>query len=445
QGVVWIQPGQADNVLGLPLGYGRRSGRIANFRYRKTDTRGVGFDFYPLRTSTAANFVTGAEIGHVEGSSELACTQDHWSMEGRAIIREANLDHYAGHKDFANHMGMDSPAHKAHMPKVDDEIYEHPYKAKPTLKSDVHQWGMVVDLNACTGCNACVVACQSENNIPIVGRDQVERGREMHWLRIDRYYTGVGHHPQENSTAADEAQHLEEWIDDPQVANQPMLCQHCESAPCESVCPVNATVHDEEGLNVMVYNRCVGTRYCSNNCAWKVRRFNYFDYNKRPLQDLYQGPLATKSDDEYDLIALAKNPDVSVRMRGVMEKCTFCVQRIEQAKIATKVAARDSDDVTVPDGDIQTACQQSCPAQAIEFGNLLDKDSRVSQSRADERNYAVLGFLDTKPRTTYLARVRNPNPAMPDAPQEPYSVQEQPSHGHEDHDHGKGELKKNGH
>jgi len=444
QGPVWIQPGQADNVLGLPLGYGRRTGRIANFRYRKTDTRGVGFDAYPLRTSDAANFATGAKFGLVAGRRELACTQDHWSMEGRAIIREANLDHYAGHKDFAIHMGMDSPSHKAHMPKVDDAIYEHPYKAKPTLKSDVHQWAMVVDLNSCTGCNACVVACQSENNIPIVGRDQVERGREMHWLRIDRYYTGAGHHPKENSTAADEAQHLEEWIDNPQVANQPMACQHCESAPCESVCPVNATVHDEEGLNVMVYNRCVGTRYCSNNCAWKVRRFNYFDYNKRPLQDLYQGPLASKKDDEYDLIALAKNPDVSVRMRGVMEKCTYCVQRIEQAKIATKVAARDSDDVTVAEGAVQTACQQSCPAECIEFGNLLDKDSRVSQARADSRNYEVLGFLDNKPRTTYLAKVRNPNPAMPDAPAEPYSTQEQPSHGHghDDHGHGNGEPKK---
>ena len=188
----------------------------------------------------------------------------------------------------------------------------------------------------------------------------------------------------------------------------------------------------------------MGTRYCSNNRAWKERRFNYFDYNKRPLQDLYQGPLASKADDEYDLIALAKNPDVSVRMRGVMEKCTYCVQRIEQAKIATKVAARDSDDVTVAEGAIQTACQQSCPAQAIEFGNLLDKDSRVSQARTDSRNYEVLGFLDNKPRTTYLAKVRNPNPAMPDAPAEPYSTQEQPSHGHghDDHGHSNGEPKK---
>ena len=203
-----------------------------------------------------------------------------------------------------------------------------------------------------------------------------------------------------------------------------MMCQHCESAPCESVCPVNATVHDEEGLNVMAYNRCVGTRYCSNNCAWKVRRFNFFDYNKRPLENLYAGPMATRKNDEWELLKLVKNPDVTVRMRGVMEKCTFCLQRIEQAKISQKVKAGASGDVEVPDGTIKTACQQACPAEAIVFGNILDKESRVSKLKEQERNYAVLGFLDTKPRLTYLARVRNPNPAMPDYRELPNSLDE---------------------
>jgi len=283
-----------------------------------------------------------------------------------------------------------------------------------------------------------VLACQSENNIPIVGKDQVLRNREMSWLRIDRYFSGLatnGH---------------KELVDDPQAVVQPMLCQHCENAPCESVCPVNATVHDEEGLNVMAYNRCVGTRYCSNNCPYKVRRFNFFDYNKRSLDQLkgpfYGSPLTTskdgewnltrwwrdpdsgtRPDDEWDLLKLLKNPDVSVRMRGVMEKCTFCVQRIEQSKIAQKVKAGASGDVqlkeqegTVP----KVACQQACPAEAIAFGNLLDQNSRVSQLRANERTYDVLGFLDTRPRVTYQARIRNPNPKMPDYAAIPLSVRE---------------------
>jgi Fe-S-cluster-containing dehydrogenase component len=288
------------------------------------------------------------------------------------------------------------------------------------------------------GCGACVLACQSENNIPIVGKDQVTRNREMHWLRIDRYFSGL-------AEKGDKA-----LADDPQVVVQPMLCQHCENAPCESVCPVNATVHDEEGINVMAYNRCVGTRYCSNNCPYKVRRFNFFDYNKRSLDQLkgpfYGSPLTTskdgewtfarwwrnpdlgtRPDDEWDLLKLVRNPDVSVRMRGVMEKCTFCVQRIEQAKIAQKVRAGASGNVqlkekegTVP----RTACQQACPAEAIVFGNLLDPDSRVSQLRAHERRYDVLGFLDTRPRVTYLARLRNPNPLMPDYAEIPISVRE---------------------
>jgi molybdopterin-containing oxidoreductase family iron-sulfur binding subunit len=324
----------------------------------------------------------------------------------------------------------------------------YPNPLDEAMKKAHHQWGMSIDLNSCVGCGTCVIACQSENNIPIVGKDQVQRGREMHWMRIDRYYSS---NPRRRTFAdvfkEDEKQQFEQWIDEVQAVNQPMLCQHCEAAPCESVCPVNATVHDHEGLNVMVYNRCVGTRYCSNNCPYKVRRYNYLDYNKRPLSKLkgpfYATPLlhrtdgewdlarwwkdpnsGMREDDEWDLIRMLKNPDVTVRMRGVMEKCTFCVQRIEQAKIAQKVKAKDSGDVVVPDGTIKTACQQACPAEAVVFGNLADPNSRVSKLKQQSRDYSVLDFLATKPRLTYLARVRNPNPAMPDYQEHPFTLQE---------------------
>jgi len=375
-------------------------------------------------------------------------------MEGRPIIREANLEQFKKEPKFAKHMDLEG--HSGYIPKDPKTglplmIYEHPYRAyekrgeqngvnlKPfKFESDVHQWGMSIDLNSCVGCTACVLACQSENNVPIVGKDQVNRNREMHWLRIDRYYSG----------AYDKAP--AKLIDDPQVVVQPMLCQHCENAPCESVCPVNATVHDEEGLNIMAYNRCVGTRYCSNNCPYKVRRFNFFDYNKRPIgPKLYYSPITTfteepdgskkwelarwwsapnessnRPQDEWELSKLVKNPDVSVRMRGVMEKCSFCVQRIEGAKIAQKVKAGQSGDVRVPDGVITPACAQACPAEAIVFGNLLDPQSRVSQLKKQDRDYTVIGFLDTRPRLTYLARVRNPNPKMPDYHEVPLNIEE---------------------
>ena len=423
QGPVWIQPGQADFSLGLALGYGRtHSGRVGG-----TGSERVGFNAYAIRDSKNSAFGTGAKVNRLNRYYDISCTQDHWSMEGRAIVREANLENYEEKKDFAQNMDLE--AHAGHIPHDEEgnpaEIYKHPYEARPSTHSDIHQWGMAIDLQTCVGCSSCVVACQSENNIPIVGKEQVANSREMHWMRIDRYYSG---NPETRSKASnlimDDEQPYQEWIDDPQVVNQPMICQHCESAPCESVCPVNATVHDHEGLNVMAYNRCVGTRYCSNNCAWKVRRFNYFDYNKRPIDQLYEGPLASRPEEDIDLIEMAKNPDVTVRMRGVMEKCTFCTQRIEQAKIAQKVAARDSGDVEVPDGTIKTACQQACPADAIEFGNLLDPESKVSKLKKSPRNYAVLGFLDTKPRTTYLAKIRNPNKNMPDYHTMPLSTLE---------------------
>jgi MoCo/4Fe-4S cofactor protein with predicted Tat translocation signal len=423
QGPVWIQPGLADFSLGLALGYGRtQSGRVGGI-----DSESVGFNAYAIRDSKNNYFGTGAKVNRLNRIFDISCTQDHWSMEGRAIVREANLEQYEGKQDFAQNMGLE--AHTAHIPHDEEgnpaEIYEHPYKANPSTHSDIHQWGMAIDLQTCVGCSSCVVACQSENNIPIVGKEQVGNSREMHWMRIDRYYSG---NPETRGKAdnliMDDEQPYQEWIDDPQVVNQPMICQHCESAPCESVCPVNATVHDHEGLNVMAYNRCVGTRYCSNNCAWKVRRFNYFDYNKRPIDQLYEGPLASRPEEDIDLIEMAKNPDVTVRMRGVMEKCTFCTQRIEQAKIAQKVAARDSGDVEVPDGTIKSACQQACPADAIAFGNLLDPESKVSKLKKSPRNYSVLGFLDTRPRTTYLAKIRNPNKNMPDYHTMPLSTLE---------------------
>ena len=432
---VWVQPGLADNTLGLALGYGRsKGGRIANF-----DGKSVGYDAYTLRTTNSTNLAVGAKISGTRKQHDFACAQEHWAMHGRPIIREANLGQYLDKSDFAKHMDLE-----AHAPNA-GPIYKRPYEDKrygPEVKSDVHQWGMSIDLNSCVGCSACVIACQSENNVPIVGKDQVAKRREMHWLRIDRYFTGdpVKTRKEEKKhfigtyVDADGDEWKQDWIDDPQVVNQPMFCQHCENAPCESVCPVNATVHDSEGLNVMAYNRCVGTRYCSNNCAWKARRFNWFDYNKRPTEKLYQNLslsdilsfnfFAKRQEDEIDLLAMARNPDVTVRMRGVMEKCTFCVQRIEQAKIAQKVKAKDSNDVQVKEGTFKTACQQSCPADAIVFGNLLDPESTVSKLKHDERNYAVLGFLDNNPRVTYLAKVRNPNPAMPDYREFPFGLDE---------------------
>jgi MoCo/4Fe-4S cofactor protein with predicted Tat translocation signal len=393
EGPVWVQPGQADYVIGLALGYGReRTGRVGS----KT-----GYNAYRLRTSRHPHVAPGGRLAPAGRTALVAVTQDHWAMEGRPIVREANLEHFRQDPEFARQMDLE-----AHTPNA-GPLYQNPQTKHPALKG-LQQWGLAIDLNACVGCSTCVMACQSENNIPIVGRDQVSRGREMHWIRMDRYYSVGAGDPE---------------LTAPQVLNQPMLCQHCENAPCESVCPVNATVHDDEGLNVMVYNRCVGTRYCSNNCPYKVRRFNFFDYNQRPLDRLYEGPLAPKG--MPDLVKMAKNPQVTVRMRGVMEKCTYCIQRIEGAKIQQKIKAGASGDVLMPDGAIIPACAQACPAEAIVFGDVADPKSAVSQLKARQRNYAVLGFLNTVPRTTYLARIRNPNPRMPDYEAQPLHQAEQ--------------------
>jgi molybdopterin-containing oxidoreductase family iron-sulfur binding subunit len=430
RGPIWVQPGMADYSIGLALGYGREhTGRVG---------QGSGFNTYPLRTSEGENFAVGATLRKTGQTYPLSITQEHWSMEGRPIVREANLEQYRQHPDFAKKMKLEEP------PEV-KPLYPNPFDE--LKKKGLHQWGMSIDLNLCVGCSACMMACQSENNIPIVGKEQVKRGREMHWLRIDRYYAASPKRQNFMETfQVDQKEQFQSWIDDPQVVTQPMLCQHCEAAPCENVCPVNATVHDQEGLNLMVYNRCVGTRYCSNNCPYKVRRFNYFDYNKRPIgPKLYLGPFAHRKDDEWDLLKMSKNPDVTVRMRGVMEKCTFCVQRIEQAKIARKVKAGASGDVVVPTDSFTTACAQACPAGAIVFGNIKDENSRVSKLKKLDRDYTVLEFLLTKPRLTYLAKVRNPNPAMPDYTEIPLSLEEyEHKMGNPFEEEGKGHAEKKG-
>ncbi len=345
---VWVLPGHADHSVTATLGYGRTaSGRVGN---------GVGFNVSALRISTAPDFVTGGRLSATGETYLLANTQDHGSMEGRPLVREATLEEFHQEPHFAEEM-VEHPPLKS--------LWEEP------RYDEGYQWGMTIDLNSCTGCNACMVACQSENNIPVVGKEQVSKGREMHWIRLDRYFSGD--------------------LRDPEMVFQPVACQHCENAPCEQVCPVAATSHDEEGLNVMTYNRCIGTRYCSNNCPYKVRRFNFFNYtNELP-----------------EIVKMAQNPDVSIRFRGVMEKCTFCTQRITRSKIHAKNQGRE-----LRDGEVQAACQQTCPADAITFGNILDKESAVAKSKLSPRNYELLGELNLKTRNTFLAKIRNPNPEL---------------------------------
>jgi molybdopterin-containing oxidoreductase family iron-sulfur binding subunit len=438
RGPLHIQPGLSNYTIVLPLGYGRSaSGRVG---------QGTGFNAYVVRTSEASGFATGATLVLTGERYQMANTQEHWSMEGRDIVREANLDEFRADPAYVAKVGLES-----HSPSI---LGEEGEKMSPAERATLlprggslyktpefdgqHQWGMSIDLNTCTGCNACVVACQAENNIPIVGKDQVMRGREMHWIRLDRYYSDG---KAEGGAFGGEGNR--EIPEDPQVSLQPVGCMHCELAPCEVVCPVNATVHDDEGLNTMAYNRCIGTRYCANNCPYKVRRFNFFDYNDRQLDSLYLGPLGPQGMPE--LVKMVKNPEVSVRMRGVMEKCTYCVQRIQNGKIQHKVKmakAGTPGDVVVPDGVIKTACQQVCPVEAIVFGNLLNERSAVAQAKARSQDYALMAYLNIRPRTTYLGKLRNPNPKMPDYNALPLSRVEHnsknnPAHG--DHGHGSDE------
>jgi molybdopterin-containing oxidoreductase family iron-sulfur binding subunit len=372
---IWVLPGMVDGLVALTLGYGRsHAGRIGS---------GVGFDAFTVRSSTAPGFDSGVNLTKLGRTYPLSATQEHGSMEGRPVVRESTLTALRsnGAAQAERAEGQHGGGSEAEQPEghgtpsdlgVFAENPEHFSLWKEHTYDQGHQWGMTIDLNSCIGCNACMVACQSENNVPVVGKDQVSRGREMLWLRVDRYFSG-----QPDGS--------------PEMVFQPVPCMHCEDAPCEQVCPVAATVHDAEGLNVMVYNRCIGTRYCSNNCPYKVRHFNFFNFTK----------------DTPDILKLAMNPDVTVRARGVMEKCTYCTQRINRTKIDARLAGRE-----VRDGDVKTACQQACPASAIEFGDVRDPSSRVSTAKADPRNYALLAELNTKPRTTYLAKVRNPNPDL---------------------------------
>jgi MoCo/4Fe-4S cofactor protein with predicted Tat translocation signal len=359
---VWLLPGMADGVVALTLGYGRsHAGRIGS---------GVGFNAFTVRGSSAPGFDGGINLTKIGRKYPLSATQEHGSMEGRPLVRESTVT--ALHAKPAAGTAQGETAHGSGSPEAAGKGSHHISLWKEHAYDQGHQWGMTIDLNACIGCNACMVACQSENNVPVVGKVQVAKGREMQWLRVDRYFSG-------------------DPYGSPEVVVQPVPCMHCEDAPCEQVCPVAATVHDSQGLNVMVYNRCIGTRYCSNNCPYKVRRFNFFNFTK----------------DTPDILKLAMNPDVTVRARGVMEKCTYCTQRINRVKIDARLAGRE-----VRDGDVKTACQQACPASAIEFGDLRDQSSKVVKAKADPRNYALLEELNTKPRTTYLAKVRNPNPDL---------------------------------
>ena len=377
-------PGHPDDAVTIHLGYGRTHvGKIGT---------GTGFNGYLLRTSAAPYFASGMTAVATGDTYPLAHTRSHHSMEGRDILMEGTLEEFLKNPTFAKTEATTNPEIL-----VDDKqsavadggegkrlsLYDskdHEYKSDGSAYA--YSWGLSIDNNVCIGCNACVTACQNENNIPIVGKDQVQRGREMHWIRIDRYYRGP--------------------ISNPHTFFEPVTCMHCENAPCEPVCPVAATVHSHEGLNQMVYNRCVGTRYCSNNCPYKVRRFNFYKYTAgQPDPDKLSG------NNDSLVLQLLSNPDVTVRGRGVMEKCSYCVQRISHARQTAKKEGR-----AIKDGEVVTACQQSCPTQAIVFGDVADKTTLVSKLKALPTEYVMLGELNTRPRTTYLARLRNPNPLI---------------------------------
>ncbi|MDP7070662.1 MAG: TAT-variant-translocated molybdopterin oxidoreductase [Phycisphaerales bacterium] len=438
-GPALVQPGQCDGVLTLTLGYGRDwPGRVAS---------GSGFNAYPVRASGGLWSASDATATAADGEAQLITTQDHYAIDSVGgqgtqarlplLFREASAESYAAHPNFARD--------RSHV------ISSLSLFEETQFEGAKYRWGMATDLSKCTGCSACVTACQAENNIPIVGKDQVRMGREMHWLRIDRYYRF-----QKSEGQWDTSQPAS-------VAMQPMTCQHCENAPCEQVCPVAATVHTTDGLNAMVYNRCVGTRYCSNNCPYKVRRFNFFDYFRRdPLRET--GLLQVQPDyyikrqsGGAPLRRMQFNPSVTVRMRGVMEKCTWCTQRIEAAKIETRNAwvklpeaeKAKAKRVVVPDGMITPACAQTCPTGAITFGDLMDETSRVSKMHRDHRSYDLLGELNIKPRNMYMARITNPSSGerFPGDFVAHGGHHGDGDHGHEhddshdhDHDHGHGDT-----
>ncbi|MBA4031252.1 MAG: molybdopterin oxidoreductase [Planctomyces sp.] len=400
---VYLLPGQALNSIGVAIGYGRTAaGHVGGLI--SEDIAAVGVDTASIKPA-GASLAVGAKVSKTGRTYKLATTQDHHNIDAGGmkhvantvgkLVREGTVEDYKAHPDFAQHV--------VHVPPLDSLWADQPWQKR---SEENRAWGMAIDLSKCVGCNACTIACQSENNVPIVGRDQVAKGREMHWLRIDRYFKGD--------------------LDDPQsVVMQPLTCQQCENAPCEQVCPVAATAHSPEGLNDMAYNRCVGTRYCANNCPYKVRRFNFLDYNKK-----YE----TAQSEGKDLSLLILNPEVTVRERGVMEKCTYCVQRIQHVKIVAKNEQRE-----IVDGEIVTACQQACPAKAIEFGDLGKPDSKVTKAHEAPRAYAILAELNTRPRTKYLARIRNLHPDLA-----PPSEHTHGGHGHGD-DHGHDDHEAKGH
>ena len=361
----WPQPGHPDNAITLFLGYGQKTTGRAG--------AGAGYNAYSLRPAAAQYHGQGANVTPTKDLWSIAVTQGHFSMDGRDPVKATKLEEYRKNPDFVHELkaGEADPGERETLYRPDNFPYD-----KEDFNKLGYAWGMAIDLNSCIGCQTCAVACQAENNISVVGKEQVQRGREMQWIRIDAYYEG------------DPA--------NPTVHFQPVPCMQCENAPCEYVCPVGATVHSTEGLNDMVYNRCVGTRYCSNNCPYKVRRFNFMlfaDYTTPSLKLLH-------------------NPDVTVRSRGVMEKCTYCIQRITAARINAEKQSTEGHVVRIQDGDIKPACQQACPTEAIIFGDIHDKNSRVAKLKADSRNYALLADLNTRPRTTYIGAVRNPNPEL---------------------------------
>lgn len=460
---VFVQPGQADWSIALPFG------QFGEMRISRVP-EGGGSDVFPVRRSDGLHFAGGCRLEPTGRTFDLVTTQEHGVIpEGREIVKEYDLPKF--HKLLeAKHEHAESGEHGQTIGFAPTDLpHEHDIErgfqggygnpqqrpgparqkqerfsldlARPELLDSQFQWGMVIDLNACTGCSACTIACQSENNIPVVGKAEVKRNRELQWIRVDRYFTTT----------------LGGTADDPQVVTQPVACVHCEQAPCEQVCPVNAAVHSPEGLNLQVYNRCIGTRYCANACPYKVRRFNWFDFNKRPLDQLRvptpfaDGGSSLTHNLTPESLKMQKNPDVTVRMRGVMEKCTYCVQRLERAKYGAKIAATEvaqgrkviavdeafkpegrepsayrkpkdplaagydldrEGRVIVPDGMVNTACAAACPTGAIVFGNALDPKSRVAKLKKKESEYLLLGELNTKPRTSYLPRVRNPNPEL---------------------------------